>query len=172
MDLELVDSILLNYNWSGVCTDTRLGKIYYIKNNRTDRVYIGSTCDSIDKCFLDHLYYYRSWVKLSKYKKKKYRGLSSYKVFRDGFATIHLIEDFPCNHITELRRREGELCKRFPTAVNKRVAGRTSKRWKADKKIEKEQAEIAAIRQESIHKPDHNPLNIHDIMKDLKAFDF
>jgi hypothetical protein len=172
MELEIVDKLLADYDWAGVGADTRHGKIYYIKNNKTDIVYVSSTCDSLDKCFLDHVYYYRSWLKLSRYKKRKYRGLSSYKVFRDGFATIHLIEDFPCDHITELRRREGELCKNFPTSVNKRVAGRTGKQWKAEKKQEKEQAEIAAVQQATVSKSiNHNP-SIHEIMKDLKAFDF
>jgi hypothetical protein len=55
---------------------------------------------------------------------------------------IELIETFPCNSIEEQRKREGEIIKLCPTAVNKYVAGRTPEQWYQDNKkiiIEKQE---------------------------------
>lgn len=112
---------------------TNAGKIYKISNNRTNRVYIGYTCDELDTVFMNHLNYYRSWSSMSSRKKEKYRGVISYKIFNDGFATIDLIEKYPCDHISELRKRTGVILASYPNAINKRISGRTTAEWKMDK---------------------------------------
>lgn len=162
--MDIVDELLEDYNWTDDTSEPRHGKIYKIINLKTDAVYIGSTCQTLEEKFLQHLYHYRQWIKSSKKKNKKYKGMTSYKVFKDGFSSITLIEDYPCDSIRKLRRREGEVIKNYPTAVNMKISGRTSKQWDAERK----QAEIDSIKERSIPKPEeYDETSVQDIMKDL-----
>jgi group I intron endonuclease len=97
------------------------GKIYKIFNTQNDKLYVGSTTQSLN----DRLKKHKSCV----------NGLSLpfYKaVLEIGKANfyIELIEDYPCNSKQELNAREGYWIKHFDTAkigYNKNVAGRTVK---------------------------------------------
>lgn len=165
MDLDIVNNLLKDYDWAGDTADTRYGKIYKITNTGSDAVYIGSTCQTLEERFLQHLYHYRQWIKSRKNKNTKYKGMTSYKVFKDGFSKITLIEDYPCDSIRELRKRVGEVIRDYPTAVNLKIAGRTSKQWEAERK----QAEIDAAKERSIPKQEgYEETSVQDMMKDLQ----
>ena len=49
---------------------------------------------------------------------------SSFELFNLGDCDINLIEEYPCENITELRKREGEIIKKY-NCVNRRKEGRT-----------------------------------------------
>ena len=164
MDLKIIEDLLKDYDWVGDTADPRHGKIYKISNIKTDSVYIGSTSQTLEERFKKHCGYYYKWAKLKGKKKRNYKGMTSYKVFKDGFASITLVEDYPCDSIRDLRRREGEIIREHPTAVNLCIAGRTGKQWEDERK----QAEINAVKETSIPKPEgHKETTIQDIMKDL-----
>lgn len=166
MESETINQLLSEYNWTRTDDDVRNAKIYCISNNKTDRVYIGSTCKPLDQIFLDHLYYYRAWSNISKYRKKKYKGVVSYKVFMDGYSTISLVEEYPCDDVRELRMREGEIRRRYPSAVNKKISGRSIKQWKDEKRCEK----MLAVKAASVPSPEGNTTAMKSVMKNLSMF--
>lgn len=164
MELKIVEDLLKDYDWVGDTADPRHGKIYKITNAKTDAVYIGSTCQTLEERFKKHCFYYYQWAKLKGKKKRNYKGMTSYKVFKDGFSKISLVEDYPCDSIRELRKREGEVIREHPTAVNKNMPGRTRKQWEAERK----QAKIDAAKEQSIPKPEgYKETTLQDLQKDL-----
>src|SRR3989338_9051485 len=100
--------------------DFAKGKIYVIRSNQTDNVYIGSTCKSLCARFRCH----RSNYKL--YREGKYGNCSSFSVVEYADAYIELIEKYPCQSKKQLLIREGEIIRKTENSVNKYVAGRTS----------------------------------------------
>ena len=95
------------------------GKIYAIKNNVNDDVYIGSTTQPLSKRFNDH--------KKNLKDNSKYNRCSVYKKMvelgKENFY-IELIEDYPCETKEELLIREGQLIRELGT-LNQQIMGRT-----------------------------------------------
>jgi hypothetical protein len=63
------------------------GKVYMIKSDNIDKVYIGSTCFEIEDRLNKHMLDYEF------YEKNKYHYCSSYEVIRHGVIKIILLED-------------------------------------------------------------------------------
>lgn len=99
------------------------GKIYRIKSNETERVYIGSTCSVLKKRLNDH----KSAVKSTKCSSGTVKELIKY-----ADASIELIENFPCTTKRELQFREGEIIKETPNCVNTQIEGRTMAEYRLD----------------------------------------
>lgn len=101
------------------------GKIYTIRSFETDKYYIGSTISTLTK-------------RLSEHKAKYKRGrtdCTSAEIIQYGDAYIELLEDFPCFKKDQLCKREGQLIREHKdNCVNKSIAGRTMKEWRADNK--------------------------------------
>lgn len=91
------------------------GKIYAIRAPGTDMVYIGSTTQPLSKRFATHRAYYRAQI----------REYTSSDLFAIDGCYIELIESYPCDNKEQLNKREGEVIRSFPNAVNRQVAGRT-----------------------------------------------
>lgn len=104
------------------------GRIYAIRSNETDEIYIGSTCLTLPK----RLYKHRESMK--RYKEGKMHYKSSYKILEHADHYIELIELYPCNSKEELCRREGEIMREHVNRVNKQLAGRTKAEYRADNK--------------------------------------
>ena len=95
------------------------GKIYKIWSLQTDKIYIGSTTDTLSR-------------RLAGHKQDFKRDCSCYSkdILKYGDAKIELIETFPCNIKEELYAREGHhirLNKDF--IINHNIAGRTDKEY-------------------------------------------
>jgi hypothetical protein len=84
------------------------GKIYSIRSHQTEKIYIGSTTQSLSQRFSNH----------------KELTCSSREIMQFADAYIELIEMFPCANKIELHRREGEVI-RITDCVNKTMPGRT-----------------------------------------------
>ena len=84
------------------------GKIYSIRSHQTEKIYIGSTTQSLSQRFSNH----------------KRLTCSSREIMQFADAYIELIEMFPCANKIQLHRREGELI-RTMDCVNKMTPGRT-----------------------------------------------
>lgn len=93
------------------------GKIYSIRSNATDDVYIGSTCLSLAK----RLYAHRKSKKY--YENGKTNYITSFKILEHPDHYIELIEAYPCNNKMELERREGEIMRTYANRVNRCIAG-------------------------------------------------
>ncbi len=83
-------------------------KIYKICSNLSDKYYIGSTFKRIEQRLKEHITSYKAYLTSND---KPY--LSSYKILQHSDYYIELLELYPCNTITELHCREGELIKQF-----------------------------------------------------------
>jgi hypothetical protein len=93
----------------------QFGKIYTIRSLSSPEIYVGSTIQTLAVRMGGHR---------SDYVKNK--GLGKYKeIVKDIYDwKIELYELCPCNTLTELHRREGEVIREIGT-LNKFVAGRT-----------------------------------------------
>jgi len=100
------------------------GKIYIIRSNHTENVYVGSTRVGLSQRMAQHRGDF-----------KRNTGLSSGEVLKHGDAYIELIEAYPCNNREELCKREGEVMRATENCINKRIEGRTRKEYEDDNKV-------------------------------------
>ena len=119
-------------------TDYKNGKIYAIKSNETEEIYIGSTCATLKTRFSSHK---------SNYKRSllgvKFRDSCSGKILKYADAYIELIENFPCETRQELLDREGLKIKYISNCVNTQIQGRSMAEYRIDnaEKIKKQSAD-------------------------------
>lgn len=102
--------------------DYQLGKIYKVKGG--EECYIGSTADKLSARMNGHRNNYKSFLKTGKGKITLFNMFEKYGLEE---CKIELMEDYPCNNKTELKRREGEVQAQTDNRVNHNVAGRTKK---------------------------------------------
>ena len=103
------------------------GKIYQIVDNTNDNIYVGSTCKKLCQRLAQHRTDY------NKYLEGKYHYVSSYEILKNSDYKILLLEEFPCENIEQLRKREGYYIQTLK-CVNKQIAGRTYKEYIQDNK--------------------------------------
>lgn len=81
--------------------DYKLGKIYKIISDQTDKIYIGSTTKkTLAQRMAKHRNNYKGYLK------GKYHYVTSFDLLKYNDAKIILIENHPCNNKDELRSRE------------------------------------------------------------------
>ncbi len=109
----------------------KIYKIYSLSND--DLIYYGSTVNKLCVRYAKHKFQY----------KNKMRASNSKIIFDNcDDHKIELVEEYPCDNIEQLRRREGFYIKNNK-CLNKNVAGRTPKEWREDnKKIIKKKSQI------------------------------
>ena len=111
-------------------TDYSKGKIYKITCNETEKIYIGSTTNTLNRRFQQHKSSYTSW------KNEKYHYTSIFKMFDEygkQNCNIELIENYPCSNNRELELREAYYI-RNNNCYNKYIPGRTNKEYIEDNK--------------------------------------
>ena len=101
------------------------GKIYCIRNNIDDDIYVGSTTQSLSR-------------RMSKHKRdincKKREANKLYTKMRElGIEAfyIELVEEVKCDNVEQLRKREGELIRQMGK-LNTRIECRTNKEYQKD----------------------------------------
>ena len=94
-------------------------KIYAIRNTIDNDIYIGSTTTSLCQRMTKH----RSAAKTRPSMQKVTAKMNELGV--DNFY-IELIENFPCENVELLRKREGELIRELAT-LNAKIEGRTQR---------------------------------------------
>ena len=102
--------------------DFNKGKIYKITNDYNDDIYVGSTCDTLIRRFINHK---------GDHRKERCKNIPIYKLMNEiGFERfrIELIEDYQCQDKYQLRQREGHFIRQFGT-LNKLIAGRTKQEY-------------------------------------------
>ena len=110
-----------------------LGRIYVIKSNETDKVYIGSTIQSLSERFRCHKKDYKSWLN------GDCHYVSSFEIIQYSDAFIELLEEVDVGDKTELHKIEGRYIKDNMNCVNKRVAGRDQKQYRIDNREQRKQ---------------------------------
>lgn len=97
------------------------GKIYKIISKQTDKVYIGSTIQTLNNRFKCHKTHYRLG-----------RNGTSVELLQYGDASIELIENYPCDSPTQLKTRERFYIENTPNTVNMAIPSRTHKEYRED----------------------------------------
>lgn len=103
------------------------GKIYKITCNVFNIVYVGSTVTSLRDRLYKHKNNYKSYCN------GNYHYQTSFKVLENDDYDIELIEDYPCESLDELLKREGYWIKKID-CCNKQIAGRKKKQYYQDNK--------------------------------------
>ena len=96
------------------------GKIYKIVSESTDKIYIGSTCQTLAKRLAKHK---DNFTQFSKGKHLN-NATTSFEILKYGDAKILLIELFPCSQKCELEAREYHHMKLNDNKVNKAMPTR------------------------------------------------
>ena len=104
------------------------GKIYTIRSYQTDKIYIGSTTQTLTRRLSKHKSNFKRWKNGG-----KDNYVSSFELFKYADVYIELLELCPCDTKIELCKREGELIREID-CINKNVAGRTMNEYRADNK--------------------------------------
>ena len=116
--------------------DYNNGKIYCIRNNITDDIYVGSTTQPLSKRMAKHR-------QNATYINTNHRIFYS-KVNEIGVENfyIELIENCPCESLEQLRKREGHYIRKMAT-LNQQIAGRTQKEYQeANKEYAEQHKEV------------------------------
>ena len=98
------------------------GKIYTIRHPDTEKYYLGSTTQALSERFRGH---------------KRLQNTTAKQLFDLGIdqCYIELLENYQCNSVEELTKREGELIRLHKdNLVNKIIVGRTKKEYHQDNK--------------------------------------
>ena len=113
----------------------QLGKVYKIVCNKTNKIYIGSTCMKyLRQRLAEHIQDYK------KYKSGKKKLISSFEIIENEDYDIVLIENFPCNTKDELHMQEryhienNECVNRVFPIVSKEEAKERLKQYREDNK--------------------------------------
>ena len=126
------------------------GKVYKITSDQTDRVYIGSTCNPLNKRIAAHRRDYRSYLAGT-----RPHRITSYDVVQYDDAIIVLVEECPCENKEQLFQRERFHIENTANCVNRVIPGRTLAEWQVDNKeviCEKARAKYAANREARLAK--------------------
>lgn len=102
--------------------DYSKGKIYAIRSNDTEEVYIGSTTQSLSVRMAGHR------CDFKRFNLGKYHYVSSYEILKLQDAYIELLEEIKCGNIEQLHQREGYYIRQF-NCVNMVVAGQSKKEY-------------------------------------------
>ena len=101
------------------------GKIYTIRSPNTNKIYIGSTTQSLSRRLTKHK---------TDYTTNRLKTTSRI-LFELGEPYIELLECHSCNSKIELMKREGELIRQYKDiCVNKCIAGRTQNEYQIENK--------------------------------------
>lgn len=104
--------------------DYNNGKIYKIASDLTDKIYIGSTTQSLAKRHYKHKKSYQQYINGC------YHNVSSFELIKLGNTDIILLENFPCNNKEELHARERYYIEQNKAiCVNIRTPGRTDREY-------------------------------------------
>jgi hypothetical protein len=109
------------------------GKIYKIYSYiNPEKCYIGSTCQTLEKRFNSHKYPQQLRSKTSLWILFEEYGIEN--------CCIELIENYACNNLYELLRREGYYIQKLD-CVNKIVAGRTKEEYSKTEQYKQKKSE-------------------------------
>ena len=110
----------------------RKGKIYIIRSDQTDEIYIGSTVMKLEKRLRKHESNFRE------FNNGTYNYVTSFELLKHNNYKIELLEAYPCVSKKKLRRREGHYIKTIE-CVNKVIPGRTKAEYRIDNKAQTDQ---------------------------------
>jgi hypothetical protein len=108
------------------------GKIYKMVSHQTEKVYVGSTCQTLSRRFGKH----KSDYNVHSLNKKS----SAFEIVQYDDADIILLESFPCKSKEELHAKEREYIEKLD-CVNKVIPTRTRKEYDDANKDKKQKSD-------------------------------
>jgi hypothetical protein len=105
-------------------------KIYALRSNQTDDVYIGKTCEALSVRFGKHKNHFKHRDTRPYY--------TAFELLKYEDCYIELVKECPCENVEQLRQFEGQAIREHK-CVNKNIAGRTNKEWHEDNKEHRKQ---------------------------------
>jgi GIY-YIG catalytic domain len=112
-------------------------KIYKICSNLTDKIYVGSTTQTLAQRLRNHTSDYKQYIRTD------IHYVTSYEIIKLGDSYITLIEENNFNNRQQLDRREGEIIKlNINNVVNKQITGRTDAEYMVDNKHKRKQYKV------------------------------
>jgi hypothetical protein len=126
--------------------DYKNGKIYKIVSEQTEKVYIGSTCQTLSQRLADHKRHFKQ------YNNGKTDYVTSYEIVKYDDCQIVLIELFPCVQKCELHAREYHHMKLEINKVNIKMPTKPNKEWREDnkEKLKEKHAEYVKANKEHL----------------------
>ena len=97
-----------------------IGRIYKITSNETDKVYIGSTTQTLNKRLSTHKGDYKCYLN-----NNNLANVTSFEIVKYDDAKIELLIEKTFSSKEEMRRLEGCYIQKEDNVVNKLIAGRT-----------------------------------------------
>lgn len=109
--------------------DYQTGKIYKVRgpiipDQAEPKCYIGSTADKLSSRMNGHRNAYKTYLKTNDKRCTIFDLFAEYGLEN---CRIELIENYPCETVDQLKRREGEIQAQTENRVNHNIAGRTPK---------------------------------------------
>jgi hypothetical protein len=104
------------------------GKIYKLVSFRTDKVYIGSTCEKLSVRKAKHKRSYNQFLS------GKYHNVTSFELIKLGDVDIVLLEEYPCENKEQLHKRERFYIENTNNCVNKKMPIQTRKEYREKNK--------------------------------------
>ena len=108
--------------------DYSKGQIYCIRNNETNDLYIGSTCQTLSQRMAQHRLDMR---RTNQQNRNLYKLMN--QIGHEAFY-IEQLEECPCENVYQLRKREGEVMRELKPTLNKVVNGRNKQEYYQDNK--------------------------------------
>ena len=146
------------------------GKIYKITDAEYSVCYYGSTVEQLSSRMAKHRCNYLA------YKQQRHHFVTVYTIFdKCGIdrCKIELVENYPCNSVEELKKKEGEYIKNND-CVNKVVPGRGKKEYYSDTRTERIQQHrdwYSNNREVQIQKQrEHYQQHKQDILEKFKVY--
>ena len=93
------------------------GKIYCIRNEVNDDIYVGSTTQPLSKRMVKHRCE-------AKQRPENMKITSMMNLWGIENFYIELLEEYPCDNIEQLNKKEGEWIRKLGT-LNSKIQGRT-----------------------------------------------
>lgn len=103
--------------------------IYKITSPSTQSIYIGSTKNLLSLRKTLHKYHYKLYLQ------NRFKYLKSFEIIKYDDWKIEIIEEYPCNNLLQLHKREGYHIKNTPNCINERIAGRTNEEYKQENRL-------------------------------------
>ena len=120
----------------------QFAKIYKIISPSTDKIYIGSTIQTLEHIFECHKKDY------DRYLNGTHNYMSSFDLIKLGNATIQLIENYNCLSKKELCARQRYYMENTQNILNKMIPGRTKKEYRTLTEVkDKEQERYKLFKQ-------------------------
>ena len=120
------------------------GRIYKIISPQTEKVYVGSTTDSINQRFSKHKCDYK------RYQDGKGKYITSYEILKHGDAVIELIEEKRYENRNNMIQREMFYIGSVENTVNKMRPKTSEERAKRYKEIREHQKQYTKERKEKV----------------------